>query len=88
MEIEEPVAADRRRKSLAIDLETYEMLREICARERRTLISQLQLMIEDSTKSCSIRIAIENIFKKRPAQIPQSYRPVADAGEVIDLFSR
>ncbi len=47
MEIEEPVAADRRRKSLAIDIETYEMLREICARERRTLISQLQLMIED-----------------------------------------
>ncbi len=47
MEIEEPVAVDRRRKSLAIDKETYEMLREICAKERRTLISQLQLMIED-----------------------------------------
>ena len=47
MEIEEPVAVDRRRKSLANDMAAYEMLREICARERRTLISQLQLMIED-----------------------------------------
>ena len=31
---------------------------------------------------------MKNIFKKKPTQIPQSYRPVADAGEVIDLFSR
>jgi len=31
---------------------------------------------------------LKNIFKKKPTQIPQSYRPVADAGEVIDLFSR
>jgi hypothetical protein len=31
---------------------------------------------------------LKNIFKKKPAQIPQSYRPVANADEVIDLFSR
>ena len=31
---------------------------------------------------------MKNIFKKKPAQIPQSYRPVANADEVIDLFSR
>ncbi len=31
---------------------------------------------------------MKNIFRKKPTQIPQSYRPVADAGEVIDLFSR
>jgi len=31
---------------------------------------------------------LKNIFRKKPTQIPQSYRPVADAGEVIDLFSR
>ena len=29
-----------------------------------------------------------NLFKKKPAQIPQSYRTVADAAEVIDLFGR
>jgi len=46
METEDQTHPDRRRKSLAIDIDTYEMLREICARERRTLISQLQLMIE------------------------------------------
>tara|TARA_R100000951_G_C2631855_1_gene177939 strand:- start:1408 stop:1584 length:177 start_codon:yes stop_codon:yes gene_type:complete len=46
METEDQAHPDRRRKSLAIDIDTYEMLREICARERRTLISQLQLMIE------------------------------------------
>ena len=31
---------------------------------------------------------MKNIFKKKPTQIPQSYRPVANAEEVIDLFSR
>jgi len=43
----ETAPSDRRRKSLAIDQETYEMLRDICSKERRTLISQLQIMIED-----------------------------------------
>ena len=38
---------DRKRKSLAIDDKTYWKLREICAKERRTLIMQLQLLIED-----------------------------------------
>ena len=31
---------------------------------------------------------MKNIFRKKPTQIPQSYRPVANADEVIDLFSR
>jgi hypothetical protein len=34
------------RKSLAIDVETYEMLRDICGLERRSLINQLQQLIE------------------------------------------
>ncbi len=38
---------DRKRKSLAIDDKTYWKLREICAKERRTLIMQLQLLIEN-----------------------------------------
>jgi len=29
-----------------------------------------------------------SLFKKKSKQIPQSYRPVAEAAEVIDLFSR
>ena len=29
-----------------------------------------------------------NLFNKKPAQVPQSYRPIAEAGEVIDLFGR
>ena len=29
-----------------------------------------------------------NPFKRKPTQIPQSYRPVADAAEVIALFGR
>ena len=41
---EEPV--ERQRKSLAIDKDTYDLLREICAKERRSLIHQLQHLIE------------------------------------------
>jgi len=38
------------RKSLAIDVETYEMLRDICGSERRSLINQLQQLIEQRHK--------------------------------------
>jgi len=47
MEVDAIYRDDRKRKSLAIDEDTYWKLRQICGKERRTLISQLQLMIED-----------------------------------------
>jgi|TARA_R110000823_G_C15895497_1_gene496398 hypothetical protein len=31
---------------------------------------------------------LKNLFKRKPVQVPQSYRPVADSKEVIDLFGR
>ena len=34
------------RKSLAIDVDTYDMLQSICNSERRTKIDQLKLLIE------------------------------------------
>ena len=47
MEVDAIYRDDRKRKSLAIDMDTYLKLREICAKERRTLIMQLQLLIEN-----------------------------------------
>ena len=44
MEIEDEPVEQRKRKSLAIDKETYDLLRDICAKERRSLIHQLQHM--------------------------------------------
>tara|TARA_R100000935_G_scaffold8410_1_gene17711 strand:+ start:342 stop:584 length:243 start_codon:yes stop_codon:yes gene_type:complete len=38
------------RKSLAIDVDTYELLRDICGLERRSLINQLQQLIEQRHK--------------------------------------
>jgi len=46
MEIEDEPVEQRKRKSLAIDKETYDLLRDICAKERRSLIHQLQHSIE------------------------------------------
>jgi hypothetical protein len=46
MEPEEEPVEKRKRKSLAIDKDTYDMLRDICAKERRSLIHQLQHLIE------------------------------------------
>ncbi len=34
------------RKSLAVDIDTYKMLEDICRTERRTKIGQLRLLIE------------------------------------------
>jgi|TARA_B110000285_G_scaffold121971_1_gene137914 hypothetical protein len=34
------------RKSLAVDLKTYELLQEICGSERRSKIEQLKVLIE------------------------------------------
>ena len=34
------------RKSLAVDLKTYQLLSEICASERRSKIEQLKVLIE------------------------------------------
>ena len=47
MEVDAIYRDDRKRKSLSIDMDTYWKLREICAKERRTLIMQLQLLIEN-----------------------------------------
>ena len=47
MEVDAIYRDERKRKSLAIDMDTYWKLREICAKERRTLIMQLQLLIEN-----------------------------------------
>ena len=47
MEVDAIYRDDRKRKSLAIDMDTYWKLREICAKERRTLSMQLQLLIEN-----------------------------------------
>ena len=38
------------RKSLAIDVDTYELLRDICGLERRSLINQLQQLIDQRHK--------------------------------------
>ena len=44
MEDEKPI---RRRKSLAVDEETYDKLNQICAHRRRSKIQQLQVLIEN-----------------------------------------
>jgi hypothetical protein len=44
MEDEKPV---RRRKSLAVDEETYDKLNKICSARRRSKIQQLQVLIEN-----------------------------------------
>ena len=43
---DQPHANQPARKSLAIDTDTYEMLRDICNHEGRTLIAQLKRMID------------------------------------------
>ncbi len=35
------------RKTLSVDEHTYKMLNQICARQRRTKINQLQVLIEE-----------------------------------------
>ena len=55
MEVDAIYRDDRKRKSLAIDMDTYWKLREICAKERRTLIMQLQLLIENRYGLLSIQ---------------------------------
>ena len=39
------------RKSLALDVRTYNMLQDICNSERRTKIDQLKVLIEREHKS-------------------------------------
>ena len=34
------------RKSLAVDVKTYELLQDICSKERRSKIDQLKVLIE------------------------------------------
>lgn len=42
------------RKSLAVDLKTYELLQEICGSERRSKIEQLKVLIENEHKRISV----------------------------------
>jgi hypothetical protein len=39
------------RKSLAVDFDTYNLLQEICAIERRSKIDQLKVLIENKHQS-------------------------------------
>jgi len=39
------------RKSLAVDVDTYNLLQEICAIERRSKIDQLKVLIENKHQS-------------------------------------
>ena len=46
------------RKSLALDVRTYNMLQDICNSERRTKIDQLKVLIEREHKSlCSEQVS-------------------------------
>mgnify|MGYP003124378475 CR=1 FL=1 len=47
MEAEKSVA-DKKRKSLAVDEQTYDLLNQICFKERRSKIDQLKILIENS----------------------------------------
>jgi len=42
------------RKSLALDVRTYNMLQDICNKERRSKIDQLKVLIEREHKALSI----------------------------------
>jgi len=48
MTTEEPTATTDRsqRKSLAVDQATYDLLNEVCFKERRSKIDQLKILIE------------------------------------------
>jgi len=43
------------RKSLAVDVDTYQMLQAICNSERRTKIDQLKLLIEREYKKIAVQ---------------------------------
>ena len=47
------------RKSLAVDLKTYELLQDICAFERRTKIEQLKVLIENDHKRISQKSLVD-----------------------------
>jgi len=42
------------RKSLALDVRTYNMLQDICNKERRSKIDQLKVLIEREHKALAI----------------------------------
>lgn len=47
------------RKSLAVDLKTYQMLQEICGMERRSKIEQLKVLIEQEHERLNEKRAVE-----------------------------
>ena len=79
------------RKSLAVDPATYDLLQSICDMEQRSKINQLKVLIQREHKRLYPKM---NLFKKvadmpkKTKSVPQSYKPVLEAQEVIDLFSR
>ena len=48
MEVEKTVVLDKKRKSLAVDERTYNLLNQICFKGRRSKIDQLKILIENS----------------------------------------
>ena len=43
---DQAVESQKTRKSLAVDVHTYDMLQDICNRQRRSKIDQLKVLIE------------------------------------------
>jgi len=44
------VLDSKQRKSLAVDVKTYDLLQDICKTEHRSIINQLELLIEKEHK--------------------------------------
>jgi hypothetical protein len=49
------------RKSLAVDVDTYNLLQDICNNERRSKIDQLKILIESAHKNLVSPIAEREI---------------------------
>ena len=45
--MEQDIKDNKTRKSLAVDVSTYDLLQEICNMERRSKIDQLKVLIEN-----------------------------------------
>ena len=76
------------RKSLAVDVATYELLQDICGKERRPKIDQLKVLIEqEHNRLFASQNNMINFIKKMSEKVKiNSDLPVAE--EVIDFYSR
>ena len=50
MENQAVVQDNKQRKSLAVDVKTYDLLQDICRTDLRSIINQLKLLIEKEHK--------------------------------------